>query len=289
MKPSPPDIQALYLGSLQQSASIRWVHDIRFVEDNWGAADARRLGPGLGSLVLNGMEVTQLPIFQQVGGIEVGLVAERITSASSAWPCTCSRKGIRVRSRLVAPVRPRCDLRRRVPGERSRAEPLQLHARRHRDAVPPLRRPKANAGTCWRRTPSCRCRPRAHDPGLARVQPARRARRHLGDQSGQAYILRVRELIRRAARRGSPYRRRRPENGRIADRVPVRGNSRAHAGATAERTSSASSSRAGLKTAGLSFDAARAFATPRRRAWLRACRWPSPTSARKNGDRGSAP
>ena len=50
LKPSPPDIQDLYLESLKNLGINPHEHDIRFVEDDWGIADARRLGPGLGSL-----------------------------------------------------------------------------------------------------------------------------------------------------------------------------------------------------------------------------------------------
>ncbi|MGA0805602.1 MAG: glycine--tRNA ligase subunit alpha, partial [Pseudohongiellaceae bacterium] len=69
MKPSPPDIQELYLESLRHLGIDTSVHDIRFVEDNW---ESPTLGAwGLGWEVwLNGMEVTQFTYFQQVGGLE---------------------------------------------------------------------------------------------------------------------------------------------------------------------------------------------------------------------------
>ena len=78
MKPSPPDIQALYLGSLKMLGFDPLVHDIRFVEDNW---ESPTLGAwGLGWEVwLNGMEVTQFTYFQQVGGLECRPVAGEIT------------------------------------------------------------------------------------------------------------------------------------------------------------------------------------------------------------------
>jgi len=78
MKPSPPDIQALYLGSLRELGFDLLTHDIRFVEDNW---ESPTLGAwGLGWEVwLNGMEVTQFTYFQQVGGIECKPVAGEIT------------------------------------------------------------------------------------------------------------------------------------------------------------------------------------------------------------------
>ncbi len=69
LKPSPDNIQELYLGSLVALGIDPAVHDIRFVEDNW---ESPTLGAwGLGWEVwLNGMEVTQFTYFQQVGGLE---------------------------------------------------------------------------------------------------------------------------------------------------------------------------------------------------------------------------
>jgi glycyl-tRNA synthetase alpha chain len=78
LKPSPPDIQELYLGSLRSIGFDPLVHDIRFVEDNW---ESPTLGAwGLGWEVwLNGMEVTQFTYFQQVGGLECRPVTGEIT------------------------------------------------------------------------------------------------------------------------------------------------------------------------------------------------------------------
>jgi len=78
MKPSPSNIQELYLGSLRELGFDLLTHDIRFVEDNW---ESPTLGAwGLGWEVwLNGMEVTQFTYFQQVGGIECRPVAGEIT------------------------------------------------------------------------------------------------------------------------------------------------------------------------------------------------------------------
>ena len=78
MKPSPYNIQELYLDSLRMLGIDPTVHDIRFVEDNW---ESPTLGAwGLGWEVwLNGMEVTQFTYFQQVGGIECFPVTGEIT------------------------------------------------------------------------------------------------------------------------------------------------------------------------------------------------------------------
>ncbi|MDF1693593.1 MAG: glycine--tRNA ligase subunit alpha [Zhongshania sp.] len=78
MKPSPANIQELYLDSLKMLGIDPEVHDIRFVEDNW---ESPTLGAwGLGWEVwLNGMEVTQFTYFQQVGGLECYPVSGEIT------------------------------------------------------------------------------------------------------------------------------------------------------------------------------------------------------------------
>jgi glycyl-tRNA synthetase alpha chain len=78
LKPSPDEIQELYLGSLKMLGIDPLVHDIRFVEDNW---ESPTLGAwGLGWEVwLNGMEVTQFTYFQQVGGLDCKPVTGEIT------------------------------------------------------------------------------------------------------------------------------------------------------------------------------------------------------------------
>jgi len=78
LKPSPKNIQELYLDSLRSLGIDMSVHDIRFVEDNW---ESPTLGAwGLGWEVwLNGMEVTQFTYFQQVGGLECHPVSGEIT------------------------------------------------------------------------------------------------------------------------------------------------------------------------------------------------------------------
>jgi glycyl-tRNA synthetase alpha chain len=78
LKPSPLEIQDLYLDSLRRLGIDPLVHDIRFVEDNW---ESPTLGAwGLGWEVwLNGMEVTQFTYFQQVGGLDCRPVTGEIT------------------------------------------------------------------------------------------------------------------------------------------------------------------------------------------------------------------
>jgi len=78
MKPSPLDIQDLYLASLKSFGIDPRDHDIRFVEDDW---ESPTLGAwGLGWEVwLDGMEITQFTYFQQVGGIDLSPISVEIT------------------------------------------------------------------------------------------------------------------------------------------------------------------------------------------------------------------
>ena len=78
LKPSPDDIQTLYLDSLATLGVDVRNHDIRFVEDDW---ESPTLGAwGLGWEVwCDGMEVSQFTYFQQVGGLDVEVVSGEIT------------------------------------------------------------------------------------------------------------------------------------------------------------------------------------------------------------------
>ncbi len=78
LKPSPDDVQDLYLSSLASFGLDLADHDVRFVEDDW---ESPTLGAwGLGWEVwLDGMEITQFTYFQQVGGLDVRPVCAEIT------------------------------------------------------------------------------------------------------------------------------------------------------------------------------------------------------------------
>ncbi len=78
LKPSPENVQELYLESLQALGLDPAKHDIRFVEDDW---ESPTLGAwGLGWEVwLNGMEVTQFTYFHQVGGIDLAPISVELT------------------------------------------------------------------------------------------------------------------------------------------------------------------------------------------------------------------
>jgi glycyl-tRNA synthetase alpha chain len=78
LKPSPPDILELYLGSLEALGFDLQANDVRFVEDDW---ENPTLGAwGLGWEVwMNGMEITQFTYFQQVGGLDCKPTTGEIT------------------------------------------------------------------------------------------------------------------------------------------------------------------------------------------------------------------
>jgi len=78
MKPSPDNIQELYLKSLEVLGINIAEHDIRFVEDNWESPTLGAWGVGW-EVWLDGMEITQFTYFQQAGGLDVRPVAVEIT------------------------------------------------------------------------------------------------------------------------------------------------------------------------------------------------------------------
>ncbi len=77
-KPSPDDIQDVYLDSLRHLGIDTGLHDIRFVEDDWESPTLGAAGLGW-EVWLDGMEVTQFTYFQQVGGIECDPVSVELT------------------------------------------------------------------------------------------------------------------------------------------------------------------------------------------------------------------
>ena len=78
IKPSPPDLQDLYLGSLRAIGIDASVHDIRFVEDDWESPTLGAWGLGW-EIWCDGMEVSQFTYFQQVGGHDCRPVSGELT------------------------------------------------------------------------------------------------------------------------------------------------------------------------------------------------------------------
>jgi glycyl-tRNA synthetase alpha chain len=78
LKPSPDNVQDVYLDSLKALGIEPIKHDIRFVEDNWESPTLGAWGVGW-EVWLDGMEITQFTYFQQAGGLDVRPVAAEIT------------------------------------------------------------------------------------------------------------------------------------------------------------------------------------------------------------------
>lgn len=78
LKPSPLNVQDLYVKSLERISLKREDHDIRFVEDNWESPTLGAWGVGW-EVWLNGMEITQFTYFQQCGGFDCKPVSVEIT------------------------------------------------------------------------------------------------------------------------------------------------------------------------------------------------------------------
>jgi glycyl-tRNA synthetase alpha chain len=78
LKPSPDDVQGIYLESLEACGINPRQHDIRFEEDNWESPTLGAWGIGW-QVLFDGMEITQFTYFQQAGGIELSPIAAELT------------------------------------------------------------------------------------------------------------------------------------------------------------------------------------------------------------------
>jgi glycyl-tRNA synthetase alpha chain len=78
LKPSPHDVQEIYLNSLRAFGIDPARHDIRFEEDNWESPTLGAAGVGW-QVLCDGMEITQFTYFQQSGGIELDSISAEIT------------------------------------------------------------------------------------------------------------------------------------------------------------------------------------------------------------------
>ena len=78
LKPSPQDIQHLYVLSLEALGIDLKIHDLRFEEDNWEAPTLGAWGVGW-QVMLDGMEITQFTYFQQSGGLDLEPISAEIT------------------------------------------------------------------------------------------------------------------------------------------------------------------------------------------------------------------
>ena len=153
LKPSPPDLQDLYLGSLAAIGIDTTNHDIRFVEDDW---ESPTLGAwGLGWEVwCDGMEVTQFTYFQQMGGFDCKPVAGELTYGLERLALYLQNKDSIYD---LAYNDARRDVWRRVPRKRDRAIDLEFRGGGHRDAVRPVPQGRRRVRELPART-SCRSR-----------------------------------------------------------------------------------------------------------------------------------
>lgn len=78
LKPSPADIQNLYLDSLEAIGLDLAAHDVRFEEDNWESPTLGAWGMGW-QVLLDGLEITQFTYFQQSGGVDLDPVPAELT------------------------------------------------------------------------------------------------------------------------------------------------------------------------------------------------------------------
>ncbi len=78
LKPTPDDVQDVYLKSLEVLGIKVSEHDIRFVEDDWQSPTLGAWGLGW-EVWLDGMEITQFTYFQQIGGLDLDIVSAEIT------------------------------------------------------------------------------------------------------------------------------------------------------------------------------------------------------------------
>jgi glycyl-tRNA synthetase alpha chain len=78
LKPSPENVQEMYLRSLERLGVVLADHDVRFEEDNWESPTLGAWGVGW-QVVMDGMEITQFTYFQQAGGIDLAPVSAEIT------------------------------------------------------------------------------------------------------------------------------------------------------------------------------------------------------------------
>ena len=92
LKPSPLEVQDLYLDSLRALGLDLARHDIRFEEDNWESPTLGAWGVGW-QVLLDGMEITQFTYFQQAGGIDLAPISAEITYGLERLTMFLSRQG----------------------------------------------------------------------------------------------------------------------------------------------------------------------------------------------------
>ena len=235
LKPSPLDVQDLYLDSLRAIGLDPASHDIRFVEDDW---ESPTLGAwGLGWEVwCDGMEVTQFTYFQQAGGIDLLPVTAELTYGLERIAMYLQD----VDNMFDLQVGQERHLRPDPPPVGGRVLDVPLRGARPADRVRALRHVRgASASACSSARPRAAGLRVLHE-GVARVQLARRARRDQRDRAPALHRPRardgagVRRGVRRSRARSSASRCCRTQLRRRREgRVRRRGEAGVNAGALA--------------------------------------------------------
>ena len=178
LKPSPLDVQELYVRSLEAMGIDLTVHDLRFEEDNWEAPTLGAWGVGW-QVMLDGMEITQFTYFQQAGGIELQPISARDHLRPRAHhdvPRARDSRSTTSTGCRAASTTARCATRTRSSSRsttsRSPTSTSCAAARRLRARGAALPRSRAGAAGL-----------RVRAQVLAPVQRARRARRGVGDRA----------------------------------------------------------------------------------------------------------
>ena len=177
LKPSPLDVQELYLDSLRAIGLDLTRHDIRFEEDNWESPTLGAWGVGW-QVMLDGMEITQFTYFQQAGGIDLAPISAEITYGLERLTMFLAREASVYDIEWTAGVR----LRRGAQAGGVRVLEVLLRDRRRRPALEAPRRLRGRGAALPRREARA-ARLRVDAQVLARLQHARRARRGLGDRA----------------------------------------------------------------------------------------------------------
>ena len=126
LKPNPPDIQDLYVKSLEAIGIDPALHDIRFVEDDWESPTLGAWGLGW-ECWCDGMEVSQFTYFQQVAGFECSPVSGELTYGLERLAMYLQGVEIDLRPQFQRPRgRPEGHLRRRLPAGRAGISPATI-------------------------------------------------------------------------------------------------------------------------------------------------------------------
>ena len=211
LKPSPPDIQELYLNSLKAIGIDPKLHDIRFVEDDWESPTLGAWGLGW-ECWCDGMEVSQFTYFQQVAGFECAPVAGELTYGLERLAMYVQG----VDNVFDLNFNGRSDDKKVTYGDvfLQAEQEYSRHNFEFADTAMLFEQFKMAEAACQKYSPTAGAAgPQASPDGAAglrpvhqgepRVQSARRARRHLGDRAAELYPARARtgESLRRGLAR----------------------------------------------------------------------------------------